>query len=75
MSDQIALTIPRDISDRARQIAETTEQPVEQVLPKNRRKPLPLGMRRMPQMQCCNQTRYIRCRPISEMQETVDSSL
>jgi hypothetical protein len=32
MSDQIVLTIPEDISARARQIAETTEQPVEQVL-------------------------------------------
>lgn len=32
MTDQIVLTIPEDISDRARQIAETTEQPVEQVL-------------------------------------------
>ena len=32
MSNQIVLTIPEDISARARQIAETTEQPVEQVL-------------------------------------------
>jgi hypothetical protein len=32
MTDQIVLTIPEDISARARRIAETTEQPVEQVL-------------------------------------------
>lgn len=32
MSDQIILTIPTEISDRARRIAETTAQPVEQVL-------------------------------------------
>lgn len=32
MTDQIVLTIPEDITVRARQIAETTEQPVEQVL-------------------------------------------
>jgi len=32
MTNQIVLTIPKDISERARQIAETTEQPVEQVL-------------------------------------------
>lgn len=32
MTDQIVLTIPDDISARARQIAETTAQPVEQVL-------------------------------------------
>jgi hypothetical protein len=32
MSDQIVLTIPVEISERARQIAETTSQPVEQVL-------------------------------------------
>lgn len=32
MTDEIVLTIPEDISARARQIAETTEQPVEQVL-------------------------------------------
>jgi hypothetical protein len=32
MTNPIVLTIPDDISDRARQIAETTEQPVEQVL-------------------------------------------
>lgn len=32
MTDQIVLTIPEDISARARQIAGTTEQPVEQVL-------------------------------------------
>ena len=32
MTDQIVLTVPEDISDRARQIAESTEQPVEQIL-------------------------------------------
>lgn len=32
MTDPIVLTIPGDISARARQIAETTAQPVEQVL-------------------------------------------
>jgi hypothetical protein len=32
MTDQIVLTIPEEISARARQIAETTDQPVEQVL-------------------------------------------
>ena len=32
MTDQIVLTIPKDISERARQIAEATELPVEQVL-------------------------------------------
>jgi hypothetical protein len=32
MPDQIILTVPEDISVRARQIAEATEQPVEQVL-------------------------------------------
>ncbi|MBC8100303.1 MAG: hypothetical protein H7Y11_12730 [Armatimonadetes bacterium] len=32
MTTQIVLTIPEDISTRARQIAQTTEQPVEQVL-------------------------------------------
>ncbi|MBZ0297594.1 MAG: hypothetical protein K8L99_33870 [Anaerolineae bacterium] len=32
MADAIILTIPEDISSRARQIAETTAQPVEQVL-------------------------------------------
>ncbi len=32
MTNPIVLTIPDDISDRAREIAETTAQPVEQVL-------------------------------------------
>src|SRR5450432_2100612 len=32
MADQIVLVLPDDISARARQIAETTSQPVEQVL-------------------------------------------
>ncbi len=32
MSDLIVLTIPQDIANRARQIAETLEQPVERVL-------------------------------------------
>jgi len=32
MSDEIVLTVPEDISTRARQIAETKAQPVEQVL-------------------------------------------
>jgi hypothetical protein len=32
MADTIVLTIPEDISAQARQIAETTDQPVEQVL-------------------------------------------
>ena len=32
MTDQIVLKIPEDISARARQMAETTDQPVEQVL-------------------------------------------
>lgn len=32
MSDLIVLTIPHDIANRARQIAETLEQPVERVL-------------------------------------------
>jgi hypothetical protein len=32
MTDQIVLTVPEDISIRARQIAETTEQSAEQVL-------------------------------------------
>jgi hypothetical protein len=32
MTNPIVLTIPDEISNRARQIAETTEQPVEQVL-------------------------------------------
>jgi hypothetical protein len=32
MTDQILLAIPDDISERARRIAESTEQPVEQVL-------------------------------------------
>ena len=32
MTDQITLTVPEDISDRARQIANSTAQPVEQVL-------------------------------------------
>lgn len=32
MADQIILTVPEDISLRARQIAENTAQPVEQVL-------------------------------------------
>jgi hypothetical protein len=32
MTDQITLTLPDDISERARQIAEFTAQPVEQVL-------------------------------------------
>lgn len=32
MTDQIILTIPDEISARAREIAETTEKPVEQVL-------------------------------------------
>src|SRR5471030_3123709 len=32
MSDQIILTLPYDISARAKRIAETTSQPVEQVL-------------------------------------------
>jgi len=32
MTDQIFLILPDDISDRARQIAETTAQPIEQVL-------------------------------------------
>jgi hypothetical protein len=32
MADQIVLTVPEDISRRARQIAQTTAQPVEQVL-------------------------------------------
>jgi hypothetical protein len=29
MTDSIVLTVPEDISSRARQIAETTEKPVE----------------------------------------------
>jgi hypothetical protein len=44
MTDQILLTIPDDISARARRIAESTEQPVEQVLLdylKNISEPLP----------------------------------
>ncbi|MHB8627761.1 MAG: hypothetical protein ACYDBJ_22110 [Aggregatilineales bacterium] len=32
MTDQIILTVPEDISERARHIANTTDQPVEQVL-------------------------------------------
>ena len=32
MTDQITLTVPEEISERARQIAETSDQPVEQVL-------------------------------------------
>lgn len=32
MADQITLILPADISDRARQIAETTSRPVEQIL-------------------------------------------
>ena len=32
MTNQIVLTVPEDISDRARRIAESTAQPVEQVL-------------------------------------------
>ena len=32
MTDQIILTVPEDVSRRAREIARTTEQPVEQVL-------------------------------------------
>ena len=44
MTDQILLTIPDDISARVRRIAESTEQPVEQVLLnylKNIAEPLP----------------------------------
>lgn len=32
MTDQIILTVPEDVSSRAREIARTTAQPVEQVL-------------------------------------------
>ena len=32
MTDQIILTLPEDLSERARRIAESTAQPVEQVL-------------------------------------------